>query len=55
MKVAETGPMIEHILPDIPIPTLPVWLAAPQALKRTPRIRFVYDFLAREVTTLCIA
>ena len=55
VKVAQSDPLVEQIRLDIPIPTLPVWLAAPEALRRSPRIRFVYDFLADEVAKLCIS
>lgn len=54
-SVALHDPGIERVLPGLAIPTLPVWLAAPQALKRSPRIRFVFDFLVQQVSALCIA
>jgi DNA-binding transcriptional LysR family regulator len=38
-------PLVERVLPDLPIPGLPVWLAAAQTLRRTPRIRRVWDML----------
>jgi DNA-binding transcriptional LysR family regulator len=43
-------------LPDIlPLPALPVWLAAPQALRQTPRLRRVFDFLAEGVKSATLA
>lgn len=39
-------PSVEKILPDAPIPPLPVWLTAHQAMQQTPRIRRVWDMLA---------
>lgn len=43
---AESDPDVEilHVSADLPI--LPVWLAAPQAMRQTPRIRRVWDLLA---------
>lgn len=38
-------PRVVQLLPDWPIPPLPVWLAATGALRRTPRIRRVWDAL----------
>ncbi|MEZ5750423.1 MAG: LysR family transcriptional regulator [Paracoccaceae bacterium] len=43
--IAEHDPLVERILPDLPLPTLPLWLAAPEALRRNPRIRRVWDCL----------
>lgn len=42
-------PSVEQILPDLPIPQLPVWLTAHQAMQQTPRIRRVWDMLATEI------
>jgi DNA-binding transcriptional LysR family regulator len=36
---------LEEILPDFPIPPLPVWLATPEALRRVPRISVVWEAL----------
>jgi DNA-binding transcriptional LysR family regulator len=44
--VADKDPLLERILPDLPLPPLPIWLAAPEALRRNPRIRRVWDLLA---------
>ena len=33
-------------MPDLPLPGLPLWLAAHEALRHTPRIRRVWDLLA---------
>lgn len=46
IRVAELDPNVERLLPDLPLPALPVWLAAPEAMRRTPRIRRVWDLLA---------
>lgn len=46
VRIAEGDPAVERLLPDLPLPALPLWLAAPEALRRNPRIRRVWDFLA---------
>jgi len=46
IQVAEADSDIEIVLPDVEIAPLPVWLAAPQAMRQTPRIRRVWDLLA---------
>ncbi len=46
VRTAEGDPAVERILPDLPLPALPLWLAAPESLRRNPRIRRVWDFLA---------
>ncbi len=43
--LADRTPDIVRLFPDVPIPPLPVWLAAPKALQHTPRIRHVWDTL----------
>lgn len=52
-KIGAVDPLVEQILPDVPLPVLPVWLTAPEALHTNPRIRRVFDLLAeglRDVT-----
>ncbi len=44
-----------QVLPDLPMQALPVWLVAAKALRRSPRIRRVYDLLAEAVQPLCDA
>nr|WP_321250420.1 LysR family transcriptional regulator [uncultured Ruegeria sp.] len=46
VQVAEADPDVEILPLDVEIPVLPVWLAAPQAMRQTPRIRRVWDLLA---------
>lgn len=43
--VADNDPLLERILPGLPLPPLPIWLAAPEALRRNPRIRRVWDLI----------
>lgn len=45
-QVADADPDVEVIPLGIEIPVLPMWLAAPQAMRQTPRIRRVWDLLA---------
>lgn len=47
--VARRLPGLEPLLPDLVLPPLPLWLAAPEALRHTPRLRRVWDFLATEL------
>jgi len=47
---AATDPGVEEIAVDIAIPPLPVWLTAHERLRRTPRIRRVWDRLAMGLT-----
>lgn len=45
--VGDADPAVVRIAPFLTLPTLPVWLTAPEALRQTPRIRAVLDHLAR--------
>jgi len=47
--VAGTDPDIVEVGLDIQLPSLPVWLAAHQAMRHSPRIRRVWDLLARGI------
>lgn len=44
--------LVEQVLPEVPIPALPVWLTAHQVMRQTPRIRRVWDILAEGITPL---
>lgn len=46
VQVAQADPAVEVLSLDVDIPILPVWLAAPQVMRQTPRIRRVWDLLA---------
>ncbi|WP_263571160.1 LysR family transcriptional regulator [Roseateles oligotrophus] len=37
---------LQQVLPEIPIPPLPLWLTAHRELRDTPRLRLVFDALA---------
>lgn len=45
-NIGQADPDMVQVLPDLPLPTLPVWLTAPEALRTNPRIRRVFDLLA---------
>ena len=44
--IGDADPLLRHIDLGIPIPPLPVWLTAHEAMRQTPRIRRVWDMLA---------
>lgn len=44
--IGDAEPRVERVFEELALPSLPVWLAAPQALRVTPRIRCVWDFLS---------
>ncbi|NOD78270.1 MULTISPECIES: LysR family transcriptional regulator [unclassified Ruegeria] len=46
IQVAEADPLVEILDIGVEIKKMPVWLAAPQAMRQTPRIRRVWDLLA---------
>lgn len=43
--MAAPDPGVRRVLPDMPIPPLPVWLAVHREVRSSPRIRLVYEFL----------
>ena len=48
--VAEHDPTVERLFADMTLPTLPVYLAAHEAIRTSPRIRRVWDALAEGLT-----
>lgn len=50
--VGDADPTVARIAPFVPMPSLPVWLTAPEALRQTPRIRAVLDHLAEAFRAL---
>jgi DNA-binding transcriptional LysR family regulator len=42
-------PGVVRVVPDLAIPALPCWLAVHREIRSNPRVRTVYDFLAREL------
>ncbi len=45
--IGDAEPLVQRVLLDVDLPILPVWLAAPDALRSNARIRRVWDFLAQ--------
>lgn len=48
--MGEANDDLVQCAPDLPIPPLNVWLTAHEAMRRTPRIRRVWDILVSEIT-----
>lgn len=46
VKLAETVPELERLLPDLPLPSLPVWLVMHEEVRANARIRRVADALS---------
>lgn len=51
-SIGLADPDMVQVLPEIPIPPLPVWLTAPEALRTNPRIRRVFDLLADAISDM---
>jgi DNA-binding transcriptional LysR family regulator len=47
--IGDRDPLVERVVPDLPLPTLPVWLTAHEAMRRTPRIRAVWERLEQDL------
>jgi DNA-binding transcriptional LysR family regulator len=47
--LGEPDPAVERVVPDLPLPALPVWLTAHEGLRRTPRIRRVWEMLETDL------
>ncbi len=45
-RIGRADPEMVQIMPELPLPVLPMWLTAPEALRTNPRIRRVFDLLA---------
>jgi len=45
-NIGRADPDMVQLLPELSLPTLPVWLTAPEVLRTNPRIRRVFDLLA---------
>ncbi len=50
--VGLADPLVDHLDLGLPLPVLPVWLTAHEAMRQTPRIRRVWDILAAEIRPL---
>lgn len=51
--VGRADPLVEELDLGVTIPSLPVWLAAHQSLRHTPRLRRVWDLLADGLASGC--
>ncbi len=49
---AEQDPDVQRLLPDVDIPSLPIWLAAPEAMRSTPRIKRVWEMLEEGINVV---
>ncbi|MBZ9776463.1 LysR family transcriptional regulator [Mesorhizobium sp. CO1-1-8] len=47
--LVDKDPLMEKVLPDLPLPVLPVWLAMHRDVRTSVRIRRVVDFLHEEL------
>lgn len=54
-SVGRTAPEVESVLPQLPLPTLPVWLAAAEEMRRSPRIRRVWNHLAESLQAVLMS
>ncbi|WP_424985141.1 LysR family transcriptional regulator [Microbulbifer sp. S227A] len=52
LGVARADPEVEQLDLGVPMPVLPVWLTAHQAMRQTPRLRRVWDLLAEGLSRL---
>ncbi|WP_439141416.1 LysR family transcriptional regulator [Planktotalea sp.] len=49
---ASVDPLIQRVLPEVELPTLPIWLAAPEVMRSTPRIKRVWDMLEEGISAV---
>jgi DNA-binding transcriptional LysR family regulator len=47
--LADREPSLERVLPDLPMPRLPVWLTVHREIRSSARIRALYDFLTEGI------
>jgi DNA-binding transcriptional LysR family regulator len=51
-RIGDADPGLDRLPNLFALPALPVWLAAPQALHHSPRLRHVFDFLGEAMKSL---
>ncbi len=51
-NIVQEDPDVETLDPGFPLPVLPIWLTAHEAMRHTPRIRRVWDLLAEGLKPL---
>ena len=49
---ASVDPLIARVLPEVELPTLPIWLAASEVMRSTPRIKRVWDMLEEGISAV---
>jgi DNA-binding transcriptional LysR family regulator len=52
--IGDADALVERVAPFVPLPALPVWLTAPEALRQNPRVRRVMDHLSAAFQRLTI-
>ncbi len=55
LYIGRSTPGMVQLLPDTSLPLLPIWLTAAEPLRRTPRIRRVWDALAEGLAQVASA
>ena len=50
--IGDGEPLVERIAPFVTLPSLPIWLTAPEALRQNARVRRVMEHLAGEFRSL---
>jgi len=45
-NIGRADPLVQELVIGLPLPVLPMWLTAHEAMRQTPRIRRVWDLLA---------
>ena len=53
VPVGRAEPLVEQLEMDLGVPPLPVWIAAHEKMRRTPRIRRVWELLVEDLPPLC--
>lgn len=50
--IGEPDPLVEQVMPDLPLPQLPVWLTAHEEVRRVPRVARVWEALVAAFSAL---
>ena len=53
--VARIDPQVVSLFPGMPIPPIPVWLAAHEAVRHTPRVALAWRILEEELAPILTA
>jgi DNA-binding transcriptional LysR family regulator len=49
LAIGRNDPAVEPLFPELPIPSLPIWLTAHEAMRHTPRLHRVWKALAAAI------